>query len=715
MAPPNKQVVSIAVVNKDGKLLIGLRGDSGKWNCPGGHMEDGETPAQAAKRELKEETGLDADISSTDRIGFWDKPDGSIRVHSFIAYIDGTPDASADPDEEMVSFKWIGIKTPPKAIMGNLHNKRDVTLQFLGMQDRDLDIIWDEDGMGDTDGAREIRALSKSAAPFKPLDKVVLDPSAGYKLTHHDPEVDGIDEDQYGAVGVDTPYYDEMNGTKLHEIRAHDAAGNRVGSAAFQQIGKKLKPLGVFVQAAHRRRGLASAMYAHAEQATGAKVVPSDIQTSHGRNLWRGNAALPQFGAKKVRKSEFHSELDSWLAKTTNPDDFKAIARATTHEGARLVDHLSQINSHPPQHNPVVEHYHHEVLTGPKLYRKKTQGGGITRKLVYQTKSSQQGDLLRPNHFGMDAKFMVKPYHEKIPARIDRWQRYHVQGWAEMANQSLYHAGGIGHLHQKVHVAEHNMGPGKEREPALVVQMDHGFKPMYEPMRTVYQQVGDNPKGLAYEAYIDPTDNARADARRVGLMDFLTNNLDRHSGNLMISEDGNRILAIDHSRSFQYVNNHQYKWDPKTQVKRVRELTDKFSPYIAPSESAVGALDNYNGIRNKTEAGYHRLENYRPAFEWWGQVGQNVRKAFYEEISKIKDPAVRDHMKRNFDARAHWLDERANLGIENFGIDWHHDPVVQYHPDQKSDEELDEERNQKLREEWEREEAERKAKEQGAA
>ena len=40
------------------------RGDSGKWGFPGGAIELGETPEEAAIREVKEETGLDVRVES---------------------------------------------------------------------------------------------------------------------------------------------------------------------------------------------------------------------------------------------------------------------------------------------------------------------------------------------------------------------------------------------------------------------------------------------------------------------------------------------------------------------------------------------------------------------------------------------------------------------------------------------------------------------------
>jgi mutator protein MutT len=50
--------------DESGRVLLQKRGDSNKWGFPGGAIELGETPEEAAIRELKEETGLDVTIES---------------------------------------------------------------------------------------------------------------------------------------------------------------------------------------------------------------------------------------------------------------------------------------------------------------------------------------------------------------------------------------------------------------------------------------------------------------------------------------------------------------------------------------------------------------------------------------------------------------------------------------------------------------------------
>lgn len=62
MLPPKHIVSAAAIVLNDDREILLIRGPRRGWEMPGGQVEEGESLAEAAIRETKEESGVDIEI-----------------------------------------------------------------------------------------------------------------------------------------------------------------------------------------------------------------------------------------------------------------------------------------------------------------------------------------------------------------------------------------------------------------------------------------------------------------------------------------------------------------------------------------------------------------------------------------------------------------------------------------------------------------------------
>jgi 8-oxo-dGTP pyrophosphatase MutT (NUDIX family) len=95
-------------------LIISSTGNSDDWVLPKGHIERGESPKTTAKREVREETGLEgrieADMGMTRSYIVNGEKE---RVAYFLMKTDGKP----GPDKETRKLEWVGLDTATERIV----------------------------------------------------------------------------------------------------------------------------------------------------------------------------------------------------------------------------------------------------------------------------------------------------------------------------------------------------------------------------------------------------------------------------------------------------------------------------------------------------------------------------------------------------------------------------------------------------------------------
>jgi 8-oxo-dGTP diphosphatase len=118
VAYASSQPTASAVVRRgDGAILLARRAgppDEGKWDLPGGFLEEGEHPLDAVVRELREETGLDIeplDLLAVEMDVYGDDDDApaTLNLYWTARVLSGEPEAADDVSE----LRWFDPEELP--------------------------------------------------------------------------------------------------------------------------------------------------------------------------------------------------------------------------------------------------------------------------------------------------------------------------------------------------------------------------------------------------------------------------------------------------------------------------------------------------------------------------------------------------------------------------------------------------------------------------
>ena len=105
--------VNVVVTDEDGNVLVIQRSDNGNWAVPGGAIDLGESLAQAAVRETREETGITCEVTGI--VGIYTDPrhvvlytsNGEARQEFSIVLTARAVDGVPTPSDESSQVRWV--------------------------------------------------------------------------------------------------------------------------------------------------------------------------------------------------------------------------------------------------------------------------------------------------------------------------------------------------------------------------------------------------------------------------------------------------------------------------------------------------------------------------------------------------------------------------------------------------------------------------------
>ncbi|GAB4190583.1 MAG: hypothetical protein Tsb0015_11940 [Simkaniaceae bacterium] len=125
-----KQFTATAYILHQEQVLLLFHPKLGKWLPPGGHVEENETPAEAAKREVLEETGLEIEFILDENI--WIKRwNAASFPRPYLCLLEEIPAYKNQPAHQHMDF--IYLARPKSSI--KLCPEENHTLQWFTMEE----------------------------------------------------------------------------------------------------------------------------------------------------------------------------------------------------------------------------------------------------------------------------------------------------------------------------------------------------------------------------------------------------------------------------------------------------------------------------------------------------------------------------------------------------------------------------------------------------
>jgi 8-oxo-dGTP diphosphatase len=116
----SRPTASAFVLDEDGRILLARRAfepDAGKWDVPGGFLEEGEDPVEGLRRELREEAGVEIEVGDFAGVfvdTYDDLPNESYVLN--LVWEARITEGEPTPDDDVSELRWFPRDALPQDV-----------------------------------------------------------------------------------------------------------------------------------------------------------------------------------------------------------------------------------------------------------------------------------------------------------------------------------------------------------------------------------------------------------------------------------------------------------------------------------------------------------------------------------------------------------------------------------------------------------------------